>query len=263
MTTNSPAPDHRSDPAIAKGQTVDPDEVAFFAKIADTWWDPKGPFKPLHQLNPTRLKYIRDICCEHFGLDTQDLHPFNGLSLLDIGCGGGLISEPMARLGADVTGVDASEKNIKTASVHAEQNGINIRYLNTTAEKLADAGHQYDIIVNMEVIEHVADVDAYLKACHSLLKPDGVMLVSTLNRTAKSMLFAKIGAEYIMRWLPVGAHDWQKFITPDELSSYLEKAGFQTDKPTGFCFNLLARKWRLDMSDTAVNYAVPAFKKAA
>ncbi|WND01373.1 bifunctional 2-polyprenyl-6-hydroxyphenol methylase/3-demethylubiquinol 3-O-methyltransferase UbiG [Temperatibacter marinus] len=245
-----------TDNSIATGQTVDPDEVAFFAKIADTWWDPKGPFKPLHQLNPTRLTYIRQQCEAHFSLDPQGLQPLKGLTVLDIGCGGGLISEPMCRLGATVTGVDASEKNVKTALAHAHQTDLDITYVNTTSEALAEAGEKFDIIINMEVIEHVADVQAYLTSCKKLLKPEGIMLVSTISRTAKSMLFAKIGAEYIMRWLPVGAHDWNKFITPDELQHYLSDAGFLSSRATGFCYNMLKGKWRLDETDTAVNYAV-------
>jgi len=244
--------------ATAVGATVDPDEVAFFAKIADSWWDPHGPFKPLHQLNPTRLTYIRREVTAHFGLDEKATAPFKGLRLLDIGCGGGLISEPMCRLGADVVAVDASEKNIKTASVHAEAGGLEIDFRNTTAEALAEAGEQFDVIVNMEVIEHVADVDAYLAACRKLLKPEGIMLLSTINRTAKAYLFAIIGAERVMRWLPVGAHDWNKFITPVELADFSEKAGFAPTEATGFVFNPFGGKWRLSDSDFSVNYAMAA-----
>lgn len=241
---------------ISVGTTVDPDEVAFFARIADSWWDPTGPFKPLHQLNPTRLKYIREACEAHFNLDQTSHTPLKGLRLLDIGCGGGLVSEPMCRLGADVTGVDASEKNIKTATVHAA--GMGITYVNNTAEALAEAGEQFDIIINMEVIEHVADVGDYLKACRALLKPGGLMLVSTINRTMKSLLFAKIGAEYIMRWLPIGAHDWNKFITPAEMTNHLAAAGFTPGEAMGYAFNPLTFKWKLDPRDTAVNYAQSA-----
>lgn len=243
---------------IASGGTVDADEVAFFARIADTWWDPKGPFKPLHVLNPTRLGYIRQEIEAHFGLEKNQVTPFSGLRLLDIGCGGGLISEPMARLGADVVAVDASEKNIKTAGVHAAQSGLTIDFRNTTAEALADAGEKFDVIVNMEVIEHVADVDAFLAACRTLLKPGGIMLLSTINRTAKSYLFAIVGAERILRWLPVGAHDWNKFITPAELSDFVGKAGFEAGDATGFVFSPLGGKWRLSATDTGVNYAMVA-----
>jgi 2-polyprenyl-6-hydroxyphenyl methylase/3-demethylubiquinone-9 3-methyltransferase len=243
---------------IATGGTVDADEVAFFARIADEWWDPKGPFKPLHILNPTRLGYIRQEVEAHFGLERGVKHPFEGKRLLDIGCGGGLVSEPMARLGADVVAVDASEKNIKTASVHAAQTGLEIDFRNTTAETLAASGEQFDIIVNMEVIEHVADVDAFLGACRTLLKPGGIMLLSTINRTAKSYLFAIVGAEHILRWLPVGAHDWNKFIKPEELAKQVEVAGFKAGKATGFVFNPLGQRWRLSDTDTGVNYAMTA-----
>ena len=240
------------------GTTVDPEEVAFFARIADSWWDPSGPFKPLHQLNPTRLGYIRREVVEHFSLDDKSNTPFKGLRLLDIGCGGGLISEPMCRLGADVVAVDASEKNIKTASVHAGAGGLEIDFRNNTAEALAEAGEQFDVIINMEVIEHVADVDAYLSACRKLLKPEGIMLLSTINRTPKAYLFAIIGAERVLRWLPKGAHDWDKFLTPAELSDASEKAGFTPTEPTGFVFNPFSGRWRLSSSDTSVNYAMAA-----
>jgi len=243
---------------IARGGTVDESEVAFFARIADTWWDPKGPFKPLHILNPTRLGYIRQEVEAHFGLEKNLKKPFEGLRLLDIGCGGGLVSEPMARLGADVVAVDASEKNIKTASVHAAQSKLEIDFRNNTAEALAEAGEQFDVIVNMEVIEHVADVDTFLGACRRLLKPGGIMLLSTINRTAKSYLFAIVGAEHILRWLPVGAHDWNKFIKPDELKDHVAKAGFKAGDATGFVFNPIGGRWRLSSTDTGVNYAMTA-----
>lgn len=249
---------HASNTETAKGETVDADEVAFFARIADTWWDPKGPFKPLHQLNPTRLLYIRQQVEAHFKLARGLKKPLKGLRLLDIGCGGGLISEPMARLGADVVAVDASEKNIKTASHHASQGGLNIDFRHTTAEALAEAGEKFDIIVNMEVIEHVADVGLYLDACRALLKPSGIMLLSTLNRTPKAYLFAIIGAERVLRWLPVGAHDWNKFLKPEELADASAKAGFAPTAATGFIFNPLGAKWRLSDRDFSVNYAMAA-----
>jgi len=238
------------------GTTVDAEEVAFFARIADSWWDPSGPFKPLHQLNPTRLSYIRREVTAHFGIGDKEVAPFKGLRLLDIGCGGGLISEPMCRLGADVVAVDASEKNIKTASVHAEAGGLDIDFRNNTAEALADAGEQFNVIINMEVIEHVADVNAYLSACRKLLKPGGIMLLSTINRTPKAYLFAIIGAERVLRWLPKGAHDWNKFLTPIELSDASTKAGFAPSEATGFVFNPFSGRWRLSSSDTSVNYAM-------
>jgi len=243
------------------GVTVDENEVAFFAKIADSWWDPRGPFKPLHQLNPTRLSYIRREVTQHFDLKNEETSPFMGLRLLDIGCGGGLISEPMCRLGADVVAVDASEKNIKTASLHAEQGGLKIDFRCNTAEALAEAGEQFDVIINMEVIEHVADVNAYLTACSNLMKPGGIMLLSTINRTTKAYLFAIIGAEHLLRWLPVGAHDWNKFLKPEELAAAVEKVGFTASAPTGFIMNPLSQKWRLDDRDVAVNYAMRAVAK--
>ena len=240
------------------GATVDQSEVEFFAKIADTWWDPKGPFKPLHILNPCRLGFIRQEVERHFDLESGLKKPLTGKRLLDIGCGGGLISEPMCRLGADVVAVDASEKNIKTASHHAAQGGLEIDFRNNTAEALAEAGEKFDIIVNMEVIEHVADVDAFLAACRTLLKPGGLMLLSTINRTAKAYLFAIVGAEHILRWLPVGAHDWNKFLKPEELKAHLQKAGFSASAPTGFVFNPLMQKWKLSHRDVAVNFAMTA-----
>lgn len=246
---------------IASGSTVDPDEVAFFAEIADTWWSATGPFKPLHELNPTRLAFIRDSLIAHFKLDNSSLKPLAGLRLLDIGCGGGLLCEPLTRMGAHVTGVDASENNIKVAALHAEQSGLDIKYLNTTSEVLAEAGEQFDAIVNMEVIEHVADVTTFLQSCRKLVKPEGVMLVSTLNRTVKSLLMAKIGAEYILRWLPVGAHDWRKFITPAEMDSHLENANFKLTQVSGFAFHPVKWKWRIDSRDVDVNYAVVAVPK--
>lgn len=243
---------------IASGTTVDPDEVAFFAKIADTWWDPNGPFKPLHKLNPTRLNYIRSEAVRHFGLKAESLKPLAGLRVLDIGCGGGLVSEPLFRMGAELVSIDASERNIKTASVHAERGGLHIDYRNTTAEALVEAGQQFDLVVNMEVIEHVADVDAFLATCRSLTKPGGLMLVSTLNRTVSSFIKAIVGAEYVLRWLPVGAHDWKKFITPDEMTAYLEKAGFTPESKTGFSFAPFSGTWRLSDTDLSVNYAAAA-----
>jgi len=246
----------------AEGVTVDADEVAFFAKIADTWWDPHGPFRPLHLLNPTRLAYIRREVEQHFSLTENSETPYKGLRFLDIGCGGGLISEPVSRLGADVVAVDASEKNIKTASLHAEQSSLTIDFRNTTAESLVEKNELFDVIINMEVVEHVADVDAYLTACKNLLKPGGIMLLSTINRTMKAYLFAIIGAERVLRWLPVGAHDWNKFLTPEELANALEKTGLTPSQPTGFVMNPLSQKWRLDDQDASVNYAMTAINQA-
>jgi len=249
---------HTIDGKTAKGKTVDVDEVAFFARIADTWWDPKGPFKPLHLLNPTRLLYIRQQVEAHFKLAHREKAPFKGLRLLDIGCGGGLISEPMARLGADVVAVDASDKNIKTASLHAAKSGLDIDFRHTTAEALAEAGEKFDIIVNMEVVEHVADVSLYLGACRTLLKPGGIMLLSTINRTPKAYLFAIIGAERVLRWLPVGAHDWNKFLKPEELANHLKASDMLPSTPTGYVFAPITQKWSLSNRDVSVNYAMAA-----
>ena len=242
---------------IAVGSTVNTDEVAFFAKLADTWWDPTGPFKPLHKLNPTRLRYVRQTIEAHYGLNMGGNEPLTGIRLLDIGCGGGLVSEPMARLGASVVGVDASANNIGTAKAHAAQTGIEIDYRNTTSEELVKKGELFDVVVNMEVVEHVEDVDLYLSSCRQLLKPGGLMMTSTLNRNTKSFLFAILGAEYILRWLPKGAHDWRKFITPDELAAHLRKAGMEVLERTGFVFSPIGG-WVLSKHDLSVNFVISA-----
>jgi 2-polyprenyl-6-hydroxyphenyl methylase / 3-demethylubiquinone-9 3-methyltransferase len=205
----------------AATSTIDAAEVAKFEAMAAEWWDPQGKFKPLHMLNPCRLGYITAQIAAEFDRDLTQALPFAGLRILDIGCGGGLLSEPMARLGATVVGADAAPRNIPVAQLHAEQSGLKIDYRNTTAEALAAAGERFDAVLNMEVVEHVADPLAYLTACHDLLKPGGLMVCSTLNRNPKSFAMAIIGAEWVMRWLPKGTHDWQKFITPDELYALL------------------------------------------
>ena len=219
--------------------TVDPSEIAKFEAMAAEWWDENGKFKPLHMLNPCRLDYITGQIAAEFGRDLTGPLPFKGLRILDIGCGGGLLSEPMARLGAQVVGADAAEGNIPVARVHAEEQGLEIDYRHTTAEALAAAGEQFDAILNMEVVEHVADPLAYLTARQQLLKPGGLMICSTLNRNPKSYMMAIIGAEHVMRWLPKGTHDWAKFITPDELFDLLEKAGLDPVDRKGFVFNPL------------------------
>ncbi len=240
--------------------SVDPDEIAHFSAMAATWWDPNGPFKPLHKLNPTRIAYARDSLCTHFDRDSHDPLPLQGLRVLDIGCGGGLLSEPMARLGATVVGADAAEKNIKTAQTHAEQMDLTIDYRNITAEELAEAGETFDAILNMEVIEHVADIPSFLNACHSLLKDDGCMVMSTLNRTAKSWAMAIAGAEYIMRWLPKGTHDWHKFLKPSELARALSHSKFDTIDVKGMVYHPFSASWSLDDQDFSVNYLVLAQK---
>lgn len=240
--------------------TVDPAEVAKFEAMAAEWWDPKGKFKPLHEMNPIRLKYIVQQICAEFGRDPDSLRPFEGLRLLDIGCGGGLLSEPMARLGATVIGADAAAGNIPVAKLHAEQSDLDIDYRNETAEGLAADGEQFNIVLNMEVVEHVADPLAYLTACRQLLKPGGLMLCSTLNRNPKSYMAAIIGAEVIMRWLPRGTHEWHKFITPDELFALISNAGLKPVDRKGFVFNPILWSWSISDQDLSVNYVTASIK---
>ncbi|MEM9350545.1 MAG: bifunctional 2-polyprenyl-6-hydroxyphenol methylase/3-demethylubiquinol 3-O-methyltransferase UbiG [Pseudomonadota bacterium] len=244
----------------ANASTVDAEEIAKFEAMAAEWWDETGKFKPLHMLNPTRLDYITTQIAAEFGRDLGDEKPFDGLHILDIGCGGGLLCEPMARLGATVVGADAAERNIPVARIHAEQSGLDIDYRHTTAEALADAGEAFDAVLNMEVVEHVADPQLYLNACAELVKPGGLHICSTLNRTAKSYLAAIIGAEHVMRWLPKGTHEWQKFITPDELVSMIETAGLEAVDRTGMVFNPLSWSWSLSQRDLSVNYVTTARK---
>ncbi len=240
--------------------TVDAQEIEKFQAMAAEWWDPEGKFKPLHMLNPCRLDYITSQIAAEFDRDLTTAKPFKGLRILDIGCGGGLLSEPMARLGADVVGADAAERNIPVARVHAEQSGLKIDYRHTTAEALAADGEQFDAVLNMEVVEHVADPLAYLTACRQLLRPGGLMVCSTLNRNPKSYVMAIIGAEHVMRWLPKGTHDWSKFITPDELYDLLRKAGLDPVDRKGFKFNPLAWSWSISDSDLSVNYVTTSVR---
>jgi 2-polyprenyl-6-hydroxyphenyl methylase/3-demethylubiquinone-9 3-methyltransferase len=240
--------------------TVDPAEIAKFEAMAAEWWDLEGKFKPLHMLNPTRLDYITQQIASEFDRDLKADMPFDGLRILDIGCGGGLLCEPMARLGATVIGADAAERNIPVAQVHAEQSGLMIDYRFTTAEDMAAAGEQFDVVLNMEVVEHVADPQSYLNACHDLLKSGGLHICSTINRNPKSFAMAIVGAEYIMRWLPKGTHEWDKFITPDELFELMEKAGLNPVDRKGFKFNFLQFTWSISASDLSVNYVTAALK---
>ncbi len=243
--------------------TIDPQEVAKFEAMAAEWWDPTGKFKPLHMMNPIRLEYITNQIAAEFGRDLSSERPFEGLRLLDIGCGGGLLSEPMARLGATVIGADAAERNIPVAQVHAEQSGLDIDYRNTTAEALAASGEQFDVVLNMEVVEHVADPLAYLTACQELLKPGGLMICSTINRNPKSYAMAIFGAEVVMRWLPRGTHEWKKFITPDELVALIANAGLEPVDRKGFVFNPVLWSWSISARDLSVNYVTASVKPGA
>jgi 2-polyprenyl-6-hydroxyphenyl methylase/3-demethylubiquinone-9 3-methyltransferase len=234
--------------------SIDPADVARFSAIADEWWDPTGKFAPLHRFNPVRLGFIREQALARFGRDPKARAPFTGLRLLDIGCGGGLLCEPMARLGFTVTGVDASERNIGTASVHAAQGGLTIDYRASTAEALlAEGAGPFDVILNMEVIEHVVDPGAYLRSCSGLLAPGGLMIVATLNRTLKALALAKLGAEYVLRWVPAGTHDWRKFLHPHEIRGFLADEAVTVDGPFGVAFDPLAGTWSRSQ-DADINY---------
>ncbi|PRZ49350.1 bifunctional 2-polyprenyl-6-hydroxyphenol methylase/3-demethylubiquinol 3-O-methyltransferase UbiG [Tritonibacter scottomollicae] len=244
----------------AQQSTVDPSEIAKFEAMAAEWWDPNGKFKPLHMLNPCRLDYITRQIAGEFERDLTSAAPFAGLRILDIGCGGGLLSEPMARLGADVVGADAAEGNLPVARIHAEQSGLEIDYRHTTAEALAEAGEAFDVILNMEVVEHVADPLSYLTATQQLLKSGGLQICSTINRNPKSYAMAIVGAEVVMRWLPRGTHEWSKFITPDELFDLLSQAGMTPVDRKGFVFNPLLWSWSISDRDLSVNYVTASTK---
>ncbi len=237
--------------------TVDQDEVARFSRLAGEWWDPRGPMAALHKFNPVRLAYIRDRAAEHFGRDPTKLDSLKGLRILDIGCGGGILCEPLARLGASVVGADPSEKNIAVARRHAAQSGLAIDYRDATAEALAEAGEIFDVVLAMEVVEHVTDVGQFIGRAAALVKPGGLLFVATLNRTAKSFALAIVGAEYILRWLPRGTHQWDKFVTPNELEIAIERSGLRISGETGVIYNLLADRWQLSR-DMDVNYMVVA-----
>ena len=236
--------------------TINQEEIQKFSKLAEEWWDVKGKFKPLHMFNPTRIEYILEKTSTHFQRTNKEF-PFKGLKFLDIGCGGGLISEPMSRLGADVTGIDASLKNIEIAKLHAKKGDLKINYLNTSPEKMIE-NEKYDVILNLEIIEHVEDVDLYFKSCAKLLKKNGLMFTATLNRTFISFIKAIIGAEYVLRWLPIGTHDWNKFIKPEELENYLSQEKFLTIDIKGLKFNPFLKKWKKS-KDLSVNYIITSF----
>jgi 2-polyprenyl-6-hydroxyphenyl methylase/3-demethylubiquinone-9 3-methyltransferase len=248
--------------AEPKPSSIDPEEVERFSRIAAEWWDPHGKFAPLHRFNPVRLQFIRDEALVRFGSDPRARQPFEGLSLLDIGCGGGLLCEPMRRLGFSVLGVDASERNIGTASAHAAEQGLEIDYRCGAAEDLAAEGAgPFDVILNMEVIEHVAEPGEYLRTCTRLLAPGGLMIVATLNRTLKAFALAKLGAEYVLRWLPAGTHDWSRFLRPDELRGFLADEPVEVDGPVGVVFSPLSGRWS-QSSDTDVNYMMTVKRPA-
>ena len=242
--------------------TVDATEIAKFEAMAAEWWDPNGKFKPLHMLNPRRLDYIIAQICAEFERCRTDPLPFKGLRIVDIGCGGGLLCEPMTRLGAEVVGIDAAARNIPVAEAHARQSGLSIDYRVGTAEELAFQGEIFDIVLSMEVVEHVANPLAYLTACQQLLKSGGLMVCSTINRNSKSYVFAIFGAEYVMRWLPKGTHEWSKFITPDELYELISSAGLSPVDKTGFVFNPLTWQWKFSHRDLSVNYVTASVKDA-
>jgi len=241
--------------------TVDQSEVARFSAMAETWWDPRGTMAVLHKFNPVRLAYIKDAACKRYERDPKQLDCLKDLRILDIGCGGGVLSEPLARLGASVVGADPAEKNIAVAKLHAEQSGVTVDYRATTAEALADAGERFDIVLAMEVVEHVADVKLFVKRCAEMVRPGGLMVAATINRTMKSFALAIVGAEYVLRWLPRGTHSWDKFVTPDELEIAMERAGLRTTDERGVIYNPLADRWSLS-TDTDVNYMVLAEKAA-
>jgi 2-polyprenyl-6-hydroxyphenyl methylase/3-demethylubiquinone-9 3-methyltransferase len=253
----SPGPN----PARQGTQTLDQEEVDRFARLASEWWDPAGKFRTLHRIGSARLGYIRDELVQHFKRPAGGLKPFTGLSLLDIGCGGGLICEPLARLGGQVTGLDPAIENIEAARRHAAGQGLATEYVNATVEDLERAGRTFDAVLCLEVVEHVPDVGAFLKSCAALVRPGGLMLLSTINRTMKAYLLAIVGAEYVLRWLPVGTHQWDRFVTPDELAGHLGSAGLGQFSCAGLVYNPLADTWSI-AGDTDVNYMARVEKAA-
>ena len=240
-----------------KNNTINKEEIEKFSKIAEEWWDPEGKFKPLHKFNPIRISYIKENIIKTFKIN-EKAKPLENIKILDVGCGGGLLSEPMSRLGAEVTAIDASDKNIKVAKLHAKTSNLNINYICTSPEKLKFKD-KFDVILNMEIVEHVEDVSFFLKSCSNLLKKNGIMFVATLNKTLKSYVFAIVGAEYILRWLPIGTHEWEKFIKPDDLRNILKKNNLELNRLDGMKFNILTDKWRIS-SDKSINYIAKFIK---
>ena len=241
-----------------KISTINRGEIDKFSKIANEWWDPEGKFKPLHKFNPIRIQYIKENITKHFNINKKNL-PLRNLKILDIGCGGGLLSEPMSRLGAKVTGIDASEKNIKIANAHLKKSKLKINYICASPESLKTTKEQFDVILNMEIVEHVDDVELFIKKSSELLKKKGLMFVATLNKTLKSYIFAIVGAEYILRWLPIGTHEWEKFVEPSKLIEYGKRNSLKLEKINGMKFNPLNNKWNIS-EDSSVNY-IAEFKK--
>jgi 2-polyprenyl-6-hydroxyphenyl methylase / 3-demethylubiquinone-9 3-methyltransferase len=240
--------------------SVDPHEVERFSRMAARWWDPNGPMAALHKFNPVRVGYIRDQAAAHFGRDAKKLGCLKGLRMLDIGCGAGILSEPLARLGAEMVGADPAEENIEAARAHAEDGGLAIDYRATTAEDLAAAGEQFDVVLAMEVVEHVTNVKAFVATCGAMVKPGGLMIAATLNRTLKSFALAIVGAEYVLRWVPRGTHQWEKFVTPDELEHAFERGGLDVIGERGVVYNPFADRWQL-ASDMDVNYMLVGEKR--
>ena len=241
-----------------KTNTINKKEIEKFSKIAEEWWDPNGKFKPLHKFNPIRISYIKENIINTFNLKNKKDNPLSKIKILDVGCGGGLLSEPLSRLGAEVFGIDASDNNIKIAKLHAKKSNLNIKYFCSSPEKFK-IKNEFDVILNMEIVEHVEDVDFFLKSCSKLLKKGGIMFVATLNKTLKSYLFAIIGAEYILKWLPIGTHEWEKFVKPDELINFLNKFSLKLTDLKGVKFDLLNNDWKFS-SDTSVNYIAKFIK---
>ena len=237
--------------------SVNKKEIDKFSKMANEWWDPEGKFKPLHKFNPTRIKYIKENIINNFKLKNKS-KPLSGIKILDIGCGGGLLSEPMSRMGANVTGIDASDKNIKIAKLHSKKNKLKINYLCSSPEKLKIT-KKFDVILNMEIVEHVEDIDFFLKSCSKLLKKNGLMFVATINKTLKSYVFAIVGAEYVLRWLPIGTHEWEKFVKPEDLKKILMKYDLSLNKLEGMNFNIIKDEWSIS-SDLSVNYIAKFIK---